>query len=240
MCLNPSQSDLTGSSTRLQTSTERNPAKLPSSTIPSSALTTTSQFSTVSSSSTTTTPPPSPLTSSQPTYTSNAPVTTSHPPGLTSGPAGSPTVDNQEALATDTEGHGLPIPAQIAVGVVVPVVVILMVVGLWMFLFRKPRPRRPARTYIDDSHPSFYPPTPPPAYSKQGVPPRIIARERSVSPISPRTRDHHEDPFEMLTFPRPPTGTGSLRSPPSARSGTSHTYTEQDVSPISTHNIPRT
>ncbi|EAA29559.2 hypothetical protein GE21DRAFT_9395 [Neurospora crassa] len=83
----------------------------------------------------------------------------------------------------DREG-GIPMAAQISIGVIVPVFCIFLVFGLWMVLFRRSKSRRlsmgdapgefPPRFHVVapsdlDRPSSYYPTTPPPAYTKSAT-----------------------------------------------------------------------
>ncbi|KAK1773561.1 hypothetical protein QBC45DRAFT_339601 [Copromyces sp. CBS 386.78] len=102
---------------------------------------------------------------------------------LSSQPAAAPTAASSPTSHEGGEG-GIPMAAQVSIGVIVPIVCIILVFGLWMILFRRSKSRRlttalangdvPPGFYAvgpsDANRPSsYYPSTPPPAYTKSAT-----------------------------------------------------------------------
>ncbi|KAK3343102.1 hypothetical protein B0H65DRAFT_240318 [Neurospora tetraspora] len=164
-------------------------------TIPSSTNSTTSE---------TTKPISSNMSSSQPAAPTAASPSTSH----------------------EDSDRGMPMAAQVSIGVIVPVVCIILVFGLWMILFRRSKSRRltmgdaPPGFYVvgppgqfvvgpplspGDRPSSWYPSTPPPAYTKSYTTPvsMVPATSSAASSVFSNESPSPEQGMEMSNLSVP-------------------------------------
>ncbi|KAK0629305.1 hypothetical protein B0T17DRAFT_652979 [Bombardia bombarda] len=136
----------------------------------------------------------------------------------------SPASVSSSPAASANSLSGMSVGSQIAMGVVVPIVVIVIVAALWLLIFRRPSRQRPrTRGTFSSQRPSYYPPTPPPAYTKNSpfvsvvghggrFPPSASSSARGdgpSSPVSGVSGSGVDEAFEMA----PLAGGGETRRP---------------------------